>query len=478
MKHYDINYLNDINNALRKNYATDLDIPSVIKDINDGKFKFTIDKSAEFDSKDYEWLEEFALVVNRIRSIVSKPRIHVKIEKEVLKSSIANSVDIAGFNMTVKDSKLWHINEIGEELPEFVYANIPEDDVTIYENRFITSLINKMYELISRNILKLYNEIISLDALLGKTNKVLDNFDILDDKCDDINLVLKDVLTSSEDPMIAVLQKMIYIKKRIVQVMGTVFYRKCMKATPLALANVMQTNVLIHDADYRFCYIYSRKVLNFNVVVPEKVIKTSSYANYVTINIINALVKNGYKIKSAGKAKFLRNRIAIQDLVMTKGDFLININTLDKALQLKTYFKTTPSNVTSDYDIKCSVTTIKFVLENLPDVEIRNIINKTCLTDHNCIIVTPNVLSHIDNVYTIVPSFYLTERNLNELARSLNVLFEGSMFVYSAKCPVCGSRIVVYDENINAFEDLTCGSLWSLIKDGSREVIWLKRFNP
>lgn len=176
--------------------------------------------------------------------------------------------------MTVKDSKLWKLNEIGENIPESVYCNIAEDDITIYENRFITSLINRMYEFLNRNIIKLNNEIISLDSLVGKTNKVISNLDILKSRNEkNSGFILKNVLTDSDDPMLDVIQKMTFVKKQIVQIMNTYFYRRCMKAAPLALADVVQTDILINDTNYRYCYTYSRKILNMSAAETETVIK-------------------------------------------------------------------------------------------------------------------------------------------------------------------------------------------------------------
>lgn len=478
MKHIDVNYLNNFNNALRSKTSANA-IIEFAKSFDKDAAEYTFDSYLRFDPKDYEWLDEFSNVINCVRSIVMKPRIHVKIEKEILKADVANQVDIAGFNMTVRDSKLWKLNEIGENVPESVYANIAEDDITIYENRFITSLINRMYEILSRNILKLYNEIISLDLLVGKTNKVVSNLDVFNSKNEkDIDFILKDVLTKSDDPMLDVLQRMILVKKRIIQIMGTFFYRRCMKAAPLALANVMQTNILIHEASYRYCYMYSRKILNMNALNTESVIKTSTYANYVLVCLLNAFIRNGFKISKTDNVEFKNNRLTVNNLSISKGDFHILLDTAQKAIQLKTYYKPSPKKVNDDFAVNTSITQIKYVLDSVSDAELKDIINNTCITYHNCIIATPNVVSHIDGVYTIAPSFALTERNFDDLIRSLTIILEGSSFVYSAKCPVCGSRIVVFDDNINAYEDLTCGSLWSMIEEDGHEMIWIKRFNP
>ena len=84
-----------------------------------------------------EWVTKCQKVIEKIQAITNNLRINVKYIKDVKRAEDASKMDRQAMHMTIKDSKLWKEKENGQYSVEFIHTNAIEDDIAIYENKFI-----------------------------------------------------------------------------------------------------------------------------------------------------------------------------------------------------------------------------------------------------------------------------------------------------------------------------------------------------
>ena len=67
----------------------------------------------------------------------------------------------------------------------------------------------------------------------------------------------------------------------------------------------------------------------------------------------------------------------------------------------------------------------------------------------------------------------LASRAAEDFVRSLTWQLPGAHKIFDKRCPVCGAKI--FAEEASVLSCPTCGSTWSLVKDGDVEKVWLRR---
>ncbi len=101
----------------------------------------------------------------------------------------------------------------------------------------------------------------------------------------------------------------------------------------------------------------------------------------------------------------------------------------------------------------------------------------------NCFVITPFETIVHPNAIMVSPHTRKLDKNIVNLMNSFAIFIEGDEFIYSRKCPVCGSFLVNFD-TIN-YECLNCNTSYSIMSSGKKEdssrrdMIWIKRItNP
>jgi len=134
MERSTIKYLAEFLAKLDDGYGESIDVNRFCMDADEKKLDITDDLS---------WCKDFERTVGFIQRIFSKPHLHVKYVKEVIKVQTANRIDAEGFALTMREPKLWEDSEDGPR-PKSVYMTLFEDEYAIYENRFIKMLVDEM----------------------------------------------------------------------------------------------------------------------------------------------------------------------------------------------------------------------------------------------------------------------------------------------------------------------------------------------
>ena len=178
MEYNQSDFLKQLNNEVLELIPT-YSLEDIVSKIDKNEIKFNAYReNTTINDKDFLWIDDYKSTINTIRTIISKPKIHLRMDKVLLNSNIASKVDTLGMRMTVKDSRLWKKKD-NEFSPEYIYANVYEDELPIYENRFITLLINKMYLFVSFQLAKLYEKTGELSSFVDKDNIALGDMEAI-----------------------------------------------------------------------------------------------------------------------------------------------------------------------------------------------------------------------------------------------------------------------------------------------------------
>ena len=514
MKQTKSNYLRVFNSEINDLFRGDAKVSRIIDAFEkEALLSSNVANSSSIEPEEFAWMDNFERTILKLRTIIGKPRLHLKTIKEVLKKDIANKVDATGFNMTARDSKLWKMQD-AEYIPEYVYANISEDEIAIYENRFIVTLMNTMYAYIDRNLQNLYKKIKKLDTLVAYGTINLGNTDEIH-SCTQMNeevLVncisageassnrpnVIPLLTAKDNPIIDTLKRTIVLQKKLHQLMDTHFYKVCAKAKPLAHTAIFPTNILNQDPEYSFCYNYYKQIMATHNTESKGFISKKHYENYVAFILVHALSRMGLTPlkKSANLLKLVNDRYVFENNEFGDKAIKVTLNTL-KESEIEVKIEVLLNNTKGLSQKTIEKRTMKVLLILSANMRVKynttdktnqlfsEMIDKTIHSGYdNCFIITAiDDIANSNNVITVSPNDYILDSNIYNLVKSFTLFLEGDSFIYSKRCPVCGSSMLVEEET--NFECLNCSTLYSMLLDNSddkgsekediQELIWIKR---
>lgn len=214
-------------------------------------------------SQDASFLKSVSSVLNVIMSIITHPHISNKTEDVVIRIELANRLDHDSFVSTLKESNLWKRHGV-RMIPEEIYYHQHEDELKIYENRFIVLLIN----LLDRELAKFY-------SFYFTRLPTYDSMSDIDGGAVGENVMLIDRLR----------RKMSFIK-------NTYFYKFISKEKPIS-PKIQPTNILLKDRLYKFCFKFYR---NFVKVEDVQKARANLQSLYLVL-LLKAIIAEGYKLE-------------------------------------------------------------------------------------------------------------------------------------------------------------------------------------
>ncbi|MBR5817546.1 MAG: DUF2357 domain-containing protein, partial [Clostridia bacterium] len=99
--------------------------------------------------RDMSFLSSVSSLLSIILTIITHPHISNRTEEVVIRIEQAQRIDRETFVNTVKESRFWKQHGI-KMIPEELYYYQHEDELKIYENRFIVLLVNLLDRELSR----------------------------------------------------------------------------------------------------------------------------------------------------------------------------------------------------------------------------------------------------------------------------------------------------------------------------------------
>lgn len=236
---------------------------------------------AEFKNFDNEWIKTVEMYLPSLEKITKNPKSTLRYEEEIVpiekvKKVTKDSVKhLAMHSENIKD-----IDENGNVIPSKLLTTHAEVDYTIYENRFIMTLINRLavfvgnrYEVIKSNInSKQRNHLNFKSGFQINQTEVAFDLDLI------IKSDIEDNLLKERNE--ALLDRVTKLMRGVLGLKNSPFMAEMKNAKPV-LPPIMKTNIILKNPDFRNAYslwlfLDSYNALIYDIDVQEKDLEIDS----------------------------------------------------------------------------------------------------------------------------------------------------------------------------------------------------------
>ena len=269
-------------------------------------FNKTLTEIRDFD---LSFLDVIESVYPAMVKVMKDPKRTIRYEEEIVSVEKARKVN----STTVKHLSshthlIKEITDAGDVVPSKVLSTYTEDELGIYENRFIKSLVKRVEIFLERryDVMKDSLESFSTNKL-NVSNEFLASGQQIKISLD---VEIKDDLTENKERTKEQFNRLLEIRRMVKGLKNTEFMRALTKAKDV-LPPIMKTNILMHNPDFKMCYnlwLYLDRVddISTNIQSNEKSYRYSEILN----NDVNAIM-------SLALTSFIKNR-EIEGIYNTK----------------------------------------------------------------------------------------------------------------------------------------------------------------
>lgn len=372
--------------------------------------------------EDCSYFKEALSLLGIILSIAEKPHVSTRREEVFARIEQAGQLSADDFKRVCRDGSLWKRRGV-KMVPEELYYFRNEDELCIYENRFIVLLI----DLIGR-------EITELKRVYGeRLPRIGENTDVL--YAGDAGMALDFARN---------------IEKRVAYLKNTGFYKIVGKEKPLK-GRISPTNILLKDLKYRACFKFYNGFLKYQCEGEE----AEDLRSIIKIYILKSLKKLGFDLKE-GKN--------LNEYKACGKEFSLNFDFNKKGA------------VILDVTHKISKKTVKYALfaEDGRSAEAAEEFASGDDGKNFCSVEMIGEWSLKDGVtHELLSRAGQTEEEMiySWLASKIRLIRADSS-VYKKYCPACGVSGVY--ENDGDFSCPNCGTRYAFTQNSSGEsVIWI-----
>lgn len=221
-----------------------------------------------------DWIATIESFFPSVYKIANDPKSGLRYEQEVTAIEKAKRVNSDSVRHLAANTHLIKEMRSNQVIPKGILVTNAEIDYAIYENRFIKTLIVRLYDFINRRYRLIKNNIESYNQ---KHFNMKSSYQIQDSKVEfDLNMKItedvKDEAINKKNKLM--LAKIEYLLKQINNLNKTEFMQNLKNAKPVK-APIMQTSILLKNVDYKNCYtlwLYLDKyhTLDFDTEITEK----------------------------------------------------------------------------------------------------------------------------------------------------------------------------------------------------------------
>ena len=245
-------YYSKIYHALETNTLDDPYGGYLLKRVKGGQktvFNKTLQELRNFDMS---YLDVIESVYPAILKIMRDPKKSIRYEEEIVAVEKARKVNSQTVrHLSSHTHLIKEITKVGDVIPSKVLTTFAEEELAIYENRFIKSLVRRIEMFLERRyeVMKVSLESFATDRLnvqnefLMSGQKVTVNLDIQ----------VKSDLTTNIEATKAQYDRLLNVREMIQGLKGTEFMRALAKAREV-LPPIMKTNIIMHNPDFKLCY--------------------------------------------------------------------------------------------------------------------------------------------------------------------------------------------------------------------------------
>ncbi len=370
---------------------------------------------------DRSFLREVASVLNVIVSIIYHPHISNKREEVIIRIEQAQQVGQEAFLATIKDGKLWKKHDI-RMIPEEVYYYQHEDELRIYENRFIGFLI----DLIDRELAKFSTFYLSRLPTLTVLDETLDSKQIGE-----------------------VIVEIDRLRRKTQFIKNTYFYKEVSKGKPIS-SKVQPTNILLKNRLYRFCFKFYRSVARYEDVSAAK----RDLRAYYMILLFKELRRGGFELVLSEKGRYN----------FENADFSLVVETVEGgALSLAVQCRSMPAPVSKHILGFCVETERQVAESEFDDTDTYEGAEMLSLWEL-CYADEGNLSGFQTGTEEELIHNWLATK-INKVAADKNI--------YKKYCPVCRSRGI--DATDGIYTCPACGSRYMFDETCGEDMVWFRK---
>lgn len=234
---------------------------------------------SEIRNFDMSFLDTIESVYPAILKIMRDPKKSIRYDEEIVSVEKAKKVNSQTVRHLSSHTQLIkEITKEGDVIPSKVLTTYAEEELAIYENRFIKSLVKRIEMFLERRyeVMK-----VSLESFETQRLNVKNEFLMSGQKVTvDLDISVKNDLTTNVEATKAQYNRLLYVRELVQGLKGTEFMRALAKVREV-LPPIMKTNIIMHNPDFKLCYglwLYLDRVdgLSQDLEVKEKTYKYSN----------------------------------------------------------------------------------------------------------------------------------------------------------------------------------------------------------
>ena len=311
----------------------------VLSRIKSGQKKVFNKTQTEIRNFDMSFLDTIESVYPAILKIVRDPKKSIRYEEEIVSVEKAKKVNSQTVRHLSSHTQLIkEITKEGDVIPSKVMTTFAEEEIAIYENRFIKSLVKRMEMFLERRyeVMK-----VSLESFEAQRLNVSNEFLLSGQKVSiKLDIEVKNDLTTNVETTKEQYKRLLYIREMVQGLKGTEFMRALAKARDV-LPPIMKTNIILHNPDFKLCYglwLYLDRVdgISQDIDVKEKNYRYSSIferdINQCMSLALTAFIKNR-EIEGIYTSKNLPSIKAPKVLPNEDIELELNLNADNKKLE-------------------------------------------------------------------------------------------------------------------------------------------------
>ena len=436
----------------------------LIEQLKNGEFGYTVEEDSQTVAvNDFVLVDDFVTLIDHIKIIFNEPLKFLKKEPAIRQVESTSNFSNAVLRDTLKDEKLWRLKN-GKPSPEFIHSFAYEDNLAIYENKFVCYVVDAVYEAVCKKINELALSVETVNKKIKKDGvATITTTEYVDFMVDDLLTLITD-----ESATVGVIRSLIKTKKLLVALKNREVYRACKKDgkfNPLALK---ATNILTKNDNYRYVYNF---YLNYFNREPEIGEQDKMYLGYVTVNLLGALDSLGFELaentekigvtNSAGLkfSKITFNKSPFTATLTQYGEdgIMLTVNEIEDNSSAKYLFRAISSERAKKIEGFESVSSL------IANQQVDGIMRTFIVNDFE--------QSNEFSCAYVVPEQSDATQVLAKAVKSCFLLAHGSSFMHDRYCPVCGSNLLSKDENV---ECATCGTVYHVFESNGKDYIWFK----
>lgn len=300
----------------------------IIECINKKEIRLEINEDDGTKIIDEEHFNEIKKVIPFLLKIIDKPRSFIKSLEEKVPIETAKKINFKAISKLSRDSNDWHARTLLTVKPKNIIADINEETIDLYENRFVCTLIDKIDKLIMDRYLYYEKELnlfynnkatFSMDKDYHTTGRFSFYNKITKKKNNNTDYSYEQKIIKERDDVVNI-QNKIRIMKR------SSFYTLLHKYKKVS-DPIKKTNILMFDVNYNKAYklwIYLnsyRKEEKLTIDIQEEYDDLQTYyCLYSLLCIFSALYDLKFKEVTNNKIQYNKNKIKFDDTLIFKKD--------------------------------------------------------------------------------------------------------------------------------------------------------------